>query len=205
MKATFNNIREEKRIIIYKAAVSEFSKHSFEGSSLNQIIATAGISKGGMYKYIEGKDDLYSYIIEKIFRGVTTHQTDYFDSGISCYFQRIKSVLIDGIAYYTDHRNEFKMMMNALSDTTSSQYANVLSIRSACVAGFESTLLEGVDWHQYSMSKEEIIKIAQYIIGGYNTQLIHYFKSDQTVENFEAQLIDNLDLIINSIMYGVKE
>jgi AcrR family transcriptional regulator len=44
------------------AALDEFSTHGFNAASLNRIIDTAGISKGSMYYYFDGKEDLYAHL-----------------------------------------------------------------------------------------------------------------------------------------------
>ncbi len=56
----FNKLPEEKRERILEAAAKEFVAHSYEGASLNQILAEAGISKGAAYYYFDDKADLYA-------------------------------------------------------------------------------------------------------------------------------------------------
>jgi AcrR family transcriptional regulator len=45
-----------------RAALDEFSSRGFNAASLNRIIDTAGISKGSMYYYFDGKEDLYAHV-----------------------------------------------------------------------------------------------------------------------------------------------
>lgn len=48
---------------ILAAAVEEFAAHGFHDASLNRVIESAGISKGSMYYYFDGKDDLYAHVL----------------------------------------------------------------------------------------------------------------------------------------------
>lgn len=79
MKKAFENLRESKRNRIIAACVREFGEKGYEGSALDRIIADAGISKGGLYEYIESKEALYLYIV-----GLTYDELyDYIERRIS--------------------------------------------------------------------------------------------------------------------------
>ncbi|HNQ96992.1 MAG: TetR/AcrR family transcriptional regulator [Spirochaetales bacterium] len=63
MKDTFFNLKEDKRERVLHAALICFARTGFEATSVDDIVAEAGISKGGLYEYIESKDDLYEYLV----------------------------------------------------------------------------------------------------------------------------------------------
>lgn len=63
---TFSNLSEQKQKKIFEAAVLEFSSRRFSEASINQIIKTAGISRGSFYQYFKDKEDLYLYMIRQI-------------------------------------------------------------------------------------------------------------------------------------------
>lgn len=65
VKEAYWKITEEKRRTIEAAALKEFAAEGYQQASLNTIIAAAGISKGGLYKYCSSKEELYRYIIKK--------------------------------------------------------------------------------------------------------------------------------------------
>jgi AcrR family transcriptional regulator len=58
----FHKLPPEQQQGILRAALGEFAAHGFNGASLNRIIDAAGISKGSMYYYFDGKEDLYAYV-----------------------------------------------------------------------------------------------------------------------------------------------
>jgi AcrR family transcriptional regulator len=64
MKETFFNLNEEKQRRIVTAALEEFALAGYEKTSLDTIVRRAGISKGGLYEYIESKDGLFRYALE---------------------------------------------------------------------------------------------------------------------------------------------
>jgi AcrR family transcriptional regulator len=59
----FHTLDAAQQQRILDAALGEFAAHGFGDASLNRIIEAAGISKGSMYYYFDGKDDLYAHVI----------------------------------------------------------------------------------------------------------------------------------------------
>ncbi len=63
----FQAIRDKSRHKIMEAATELFARQGFQGTSISDIAAVAGISKGLMYNYFKSKDELLHAIIEKGF------------------------------------------------------------------------------------------------------------------------------------------
>lgn len=61
----FLKLPEEKKQLIYAAAVKEFVRVPFEKASINKVIQSAGISRGSFYTYFDDKRDLLGYIFRK--------------------------------------------------------------------------------------------------------------------------------------------
>lgn len=59
----FNKLAKEKRERILEAAAKAFAAHGYDGASLNQILADAGISKGAAYYYFDDKADVFATTI----------------------------------------------------------------------------------------------------------------------------------------------
>lgn len=61
----FAELDRERRERILAAAAGEFADRGYEASSVNRIIAEAGISKGSLYYYFEDKEDLFATVLEQ--------------------------------------------------------------------------------------------------------------------------------------------
>ena len=59
----FHRLDQAQQQAILDAALTEFAARGFADASLNRIIESAGISKGSMYYYFDGKEDLYAHVI----------------------------------------------------------------------------------------------------------------------------------------------
>ena len=62
VRPRFAKLPEAQQQIILGAALEEFAAHGFHDASLNRVIDAAGISKGSMYYYFDGKEDLYIHV-----------------------------------------------------------------------------------------------------------------------------------------------
>lgn len=61
----FDKLDPDKQESILQIALDEFLEHGYEQASINRIIARAGISKGAMYYYFEGKEDLFATLVSR--------------------------------------------------------------------------------------------------------------------------------------------
>ncbi len=63
VRPRFHRLAVAQQELILDAALREFASKGFAEASLNGIIDAAGISKGSMYYYFDGKEDLYAHVI----------------------------------------------------------------------------------------------------------------------------------------------
>jgi AcrR family transcriptional regulator len=63
VRPRFVKLPAEQQQVILGAALEEFAAHGFHDASLNRVIKAAGSSKGSMYYYFDGKEDLYAYVV----------------------------------------------------------------------------------------------------------------------------------------------
>jgi TetR/AcrR family transcriptional regulator, cholesterol catabolism regulator len=61
---------EDTRAMILKRASDCFANVGFEGASMSEIAAAAGISKGAIYHHFSSKDEIYSEIVITVLRGM---------------------------------------------------------------------------------------------------------------------------------------
>ncbi len=72
VRPRFAKLPPAQQQAILSAALDEFAAHGFHDASLNRIIDAAGISKGSMYYYFDGKDDLFAHVVRVEFERLFT-------------------------------------------------------------------------------------------------------------------------------------
>jgi len=74
VRPRFAKLPPDQQRSILQAALTEFAAKGFHDASLNRVIEQAGISKGSMYYYFDGKEDLYAHVtqheLQRLFDGL---------------------------------------------------------------------------------------------------------------------------------------
>ncbi|WPC44059.1 TetR/AcrR family transcriptional regulator [Clostridium sp. JS66] len=81
-KKTFLNLYSDQRTKIIESALKEFAEHDYNAASLNNIIAGLDVTKGSFYRYFEGKNDLYDFLVEY----VTSKKFNYINEALNIKF-----------------------------------------------------------------------------------------------------------------------
>ncbi len=69
----FIGLKEEKRDVIINAALTEFAARGYDLASTNEIVKSAGISKGALFHYFASKKDLFLFLCDYVF-GVVSRE-----------------------------------------------------------------------------------------------------------------------------------
>jgi AcrR family transcriptional regulator len=103
VRPRFAKLPPTQQQTILHAALQEFAAHGFHDASLNRVIEAAGISKGSMYYYFDGKEDLYAYVaqteLERLFARLgpfpvpSDADPDTFWSTLADYYFRLMTAL----------------------------------------------------------------------------------------------------------------
>ncbi len=64
--------RQERRDRIVDAATEVFTANGFHATSMDDILAAAGMSAGGAYRYFAGKDEIVAAVAERVVGGMTS-------------------------------------------------------------------------------------------------------------------------------------
>lgn len=103
VRPRFAKLPSAQQEAILRSAREEFAAHGFRDASLNRVIEAAGISKGSMYYYFDGKEDLYTHVTRTEFEGLFAAvgvlpdlgngDADEFWSSLEDYYLRLMTAL----------------------------------------------------------------------------------------------------------------
>ncbi|SFJ64262.1 TetR/AcrR family transcriptional regulator [Thermoflavimicrobium dichotomicum] len=114
MSPTDIQIPEDKREKIYQAALKEFAEKGYEKASTNQIIQSAGISKGLLFHYFKNKKNLFLYIFEVCLETFTKLVLDQAKDLPSDLFERLLLIAKIKIKLSLKHPMEYKFLFSSL-------------------------------------------------------------------------------------------
>lgn len=178
MKPAYYKITQEKQERIEQAAMEEFAHHSFNEASLNNIIKSAGISKGGMFKYIEDKTDLYLHIFEIALKKFFDNQMKHLNVKEPCYVTRSFNMVIDSQDFYLDQPLCFQLMVQGSIDFNSPCYDQLAVLRHDLLSVQKQTLLDDIDWSIYKLDREAVINYVSTLFQGINIKLLQLLTGD---------------------------
>ena len=64
------DVSEERRAQIIQAALACYARQGYVNTTMDDIVAESGLSKGAIYWYFKSKDDLFQAAITSVFEGV---------------------------------------------------------------------------------------------------------------------------------------
>ncbi|MFJ7966579.1 TetR/AcrR family transcriptional regulator [Streptomyces sp. NPDC096324] len=77
--STWTRLSPVRRERVLVAAMDEFGTHGYSTGSLNVIAREAGVAKGSLFQYFEGKLDLFAYVAEQTSLRVYTAMQPWLD------------------------------------------------------------------------------------------------------------------------------
>jgi AcrR family transcriptional regulator len=101
---------ERTRRAILEAATAEFVEHGYAGASVNEIAARAQVNKRMLYHYYGKKDDLYLAVLERIYKGIRSAETQLRLGDLKPR-QAIEKLVLFTWQYFLDHP-EFLSLLN---------------------------------------------------------------------------------------------
>lgn len=115
MEEILPNIDPEKRKRILNAAIEEFASFPYEKASTNNIVKTAGISKGLLFHYFGSKQDLYEtlagFVIHTLYHAIV-EKIDWDETDL---FERIEKIAIVKMEVGRTYPHMFDFVMKMLA------------------------------------------------------------------------------------------
>lgn len=205
VSTTFLNLDEEKQSRIVQAALDEFSENSFNDASITSIVRKAEISRGSFYQYFGNKENLYQYLVNKLY---VKHRQDLYDiieknagdlyaSLIDFYEKYIDEVM--NSKYFSFYKNTFLYVNHYLIGegglfSLSAQSPN----RKKDQASFISIInLDDLR----TDSKKDLLEFIYFTVN-----LIHHMIIDGFVSDLSADEIKERSFrAVNWLFYGIQD
>lgn len=103
----------EKHTLILNAAASLFAKYGYKKTTVDEIVAMAGISKGLFYHYYPNKKQLYLYIYDLYTNALSQSVKKEADTSSTDFFERLKQVSHLRIAFIRQYPDLWNFLYSA--------------------------------------------------------------------------------------------
>lgn len=90
-----------------------FAERGYEGTSVQEIVAAAGVTKGAMYHYYAAKDDLLYAIYHRLL-AVQTERLERIADGSGTAEERLRAAAVDVIETSAGHLDELTVFFRSM-------------------------------------------------------------------------------------------
>lgn len=128
---------------LLSVATRLFARNGFEGTSVQDIVDAAGVTKGAMYHYYGSKDDL----LYEVYHQVLTMQTSHLEeiaAGPGSAEQRLRAAAADVVQTSLDNLDDMIVFFRSLHMLPEDKQAQVRAERRAYQDRFKALVEEGV-------------------------------------------------------------
>ena len=172
MSSKFLSLNPEKQERILNAALKEFSQKGYENASTNEIVKSAGISKGLLFHYFSNKKELYLFLynhfvdvlIEEFF-----NELDFTERDI---FERLKNLTILKSRLMARHPEVFDFMMSASMEASKDVKESLTNTKTELMHTSYSRLFENIDLSKFREGTDipRTINIIMWTLEGLSNQ-----------------------------------
>lgn len=128
---------------LLRVATRLFARHGFEGTSVQDIVDAAGVTKGAMYHYYGSKDDLLYEVYHQLLTMQMSHLTD-IAKGSGTPEERLRAAAIDVVESSLASLDDMIVFFRSLHMLPDDRQAQVRAERRAYHALFRSLVEEGM-------------------------------------------------------------
>jgi AcrR family transcriptional regulator len=128
---------------LLRVATRLFARHGFEGTSVQDIVDAAGVTKGAMYHYYDSKDDLLYEVYHKLLT-MQTSQLEAIAAGPGTAEERLRAAAVDVVQTSLDNLDDMIVFFRSLHMLPADKQAQVRADRRYYQDKFRTLVDEGV-------------------------------------------------------------
>jgi AcrR family transcriptional regulator len=140
--STIDGVTVRERLV--ETALQLFSDKGFESTSVQDVVTTAGVTKGAMYHYFASKDDLLQEIYARVLRA-QQERLDQFAQSEAPIAERVHGAAADVVANVTENLPSMVIFFRSLHQLGPDQQAEVRRERRRYHETFRAMIREGQD------------------------------------------------------------
>jgi AcrR family transcriptional regulator len=202
MKETFYKLDEEKRRRVEDAALEEFGQYGYERGSTDRIIRASGISKGGLYEYIESKEDLFLHIVSRAFGALYDHIISRLRSNGKASSEPLpllRAASEAALDFYLENPAVVRLIASLSSIADPDARARSEAISRERFTG----LFTEADFTRVRFGREEIIDLLMWMLVKTRSDFIAELQTPDDRERIRAAYLADWDFILSVLADGI--
>ncbi|MDD6038553.1 MAG: TetR/AcrR family transcriptional regulator [bacterium] len=191
-----------KHALILNAAAAQFAKYGYKKTTVDEIVAEAGISKGLFYHYYENKKQLYLAIYDRFTAALSESVKQEIDTSNTDFFNRLKQISHIRIAFINQYPDLWNFLYSAYYESHPDIASEIKEKNQQMVRASYSDTASNIDWTKLKkgISPNTAITAVTWLAEGFvrevNSQKLEfdeneYAKFDQYLELLRSGLYDS--------------
>ncbi|KMQ50324.1 Transcriptional regulator, TetR family [Chitinispirillum alkaliphilum] len=203
VKQTFNNLPEQKRQRVIQSSIAEFGEHGYEHGSTDRIVKRAGISKGGLYEYIESKKDLFLFSVDYTYTRLYEFIGDHISSKQivlpSDILERFRLIASIAIEFYIQHPEmiSFIVKCNHLKDTVL-----MSEVQKIFLDKFDE-LFSGAESAPLAFPLKEVIELLRWLLVKTRNDFVARLAVNSDTEGVRREYMNEWNLYLSMLSRGI--
>lgn len=172
MTSKFLSLNPEKQERILNAALKEFAQKGYENASTNEIVKSAGISKGLLFHYFKNKKELYLFLYNHFADVMVEEFFNELDLSERDIFERMKTLMILKNKLMAKYPEVFDFMVAASMETAEEVKGHLNNTNTELIQESYSRLFENIDMTMFreGVDIKRAINIIMWTLQGFSNQ-----------------------------------
>jgi len=172
MSSKFLSLSQEKQERILNAALKEFAQKGYENASTNEIVKSAGISKGLLFHYFNNKKELYLFLYNHFVELLMKEFFNELDFNERDIFERLKILMVLKSRMMIKYPEVFEFMVSASLENAEEIKSELNSKNIEMMHSRYARLFENIDLSKFSEGTDiqRTINIIMWTLEGFSNQ-----------------------------------
>lgn len=172
MSQKFLSLNTEKQERILNAALKEFAQKGYENASTNEIVKSAGISKGLLFHYFNNKKELYLFLYNHFVEVLAEEFFNELNFSERDIFKRLKNLMKLKSRLMIRHPEVFNFIMKASLEEAEEVSSELNSTTTELLQTSYTRLFENIDLSRFREGTDigKTINIIMWTLEGFSNQ-----------------------------------
>ncbi|HEY9060703.1 MAG TPA: TetR/AcrR family transcriptional regulator [Pseudobacteroides sp.] len=187
MYSRFLILEQEKRDRIINAAIMEFAKKGYEDASTNEIVKSAGISKGLLFHYFKNKKSLFLFMYDYSIEVLSKELYSKMHLDESDIFKSLRQIFILKYDVLKKYPGMYDFLVSAINEKSNEIKNEIGNRYEELYKGGMKMLFESFDFSKFKDDADAIksIKVIRWSLEGlikdlgYDTTTLYSTTKDQ--------------------------
>lgn len=191
----------EKHNKIMTTAAALFAKQGYKKTTVDEIVAGAGISKGLFYHYFKNKQELYLHLYNTYVDILSNTIRQKVDLSEADFFLRLKQLTSIRLDFFSEHPNLWEFLYSAYYESHTDVEPLIREKNDTLLKNSYSGSAAGIDWSKLKkgLTPDKAIEIVTWLSEGF----VRKFSECSSIPGKE--LSDQFDEYMECLKTGLYE